>query len=96
MPGHLTNRLTTKLGSEKDDKLIGQYYYARPDQNLAGGVNGDKVIDNKDAEIIASNYGKRRLAVKDGDLNNDGIIDEKDIRFVEKNFLKKDTMQQNH
>lgn len=43
MPGHLTSRLTTKLGSEKDGKLIGQYYYARPDQNLAGDVNGDKL-----------------------------------------------------
>ena len=59
MPGHLTSRLTTKLGIEKDGKLLGQYYYARPDENLAGDVNGDKVIDIKDAEIIASNYGKR-------------------------------------
>ncbi|EEL79802.1 Peptidase Vpr; Serine peptidase; MEROPS family S08A [Bacillus cereus AH1271] len=89
VPGHLTSRLTTKLGTEKDGKLLGQYYYARFDENLAGDVNGDKVIDVKDAEIIASNFGKKGLSVKDGDLNKDGIIDEKDIRFVEKNFLKK-------
>ena len=57
MPGHLTSRLTTKLGTEKDGKLLVNYY-ARPDENLAGDVNGDKVIDIKDAEIIASNYGK--------------------------------------
>ncbi|MBG9689326.1 hypothetical protein ABD97_29725 [Bacillus mycoides] len=69
--------------------MLGQYYYARPDENLAGDVNGDKVIDIKDAEIIASKYGKKGVSVKDGDLNKDGIVDEKDIRFVEKNFLKK-------
>ncbi len=60
VPGHLTSRLTTKLGTEKDGKLLGQYYYARFDENLAGDVNGDKVIDIKDAEIIANNYGKKR------------------------------------
>ncbi|OUB67515.1 hypothetical protein BK744_23430 [Bacillus thuringiensis serovar zhaodongensis] len=69
--------------------MLGQYYYARPDENLAGDVNGDKVIDIKDAKIIASNYIKKGLTVKDGDLNKDGIVDGKDIRFVEKNFLKK-------
>ncbi len=77
VPGHLTSRLTTKLGTEKDGKLLGQYYYARLDENLAGDVNGDKVIDIKDAEIIASNYGKKGVSVKDGDLNKDGIVDEK-------------------
>ncbi|MBJ3791090.1 peptidase, partial [Bacillus sp. OA1] len=61
VPGHLTSRLTTKLGTEKDGKLLGQYYYARPEENIAGDVNGDKVIDIKDAEIIASNYGKKGL-----------------------------------
>ena len=89
VPGHLTSRLTTKLGTEKDGKLLGQYYYARPDENLTGDVNADKVIDIKDAEIIASNYGKKGVTVKDGNLNKDGIVDEKDIRFVERNFLKK-------
>ena len=38
------------------------------DENLAGDVNGDKIIDIKDAEIIANNYGKKGVSVKDGDL----------------------------
>ncbi|EJQ32728.1 hypothetical protein IEC_05189 [Bacillus toyonensis] len=89
MPGHLNSKLTTKIGKMQDGELVGQNFRADMDDNLAGDVNGDKMVDIQDARIAALSYGKGKVSVKDGDINQDGVVDETDIRFIEKNFLKK-------
>ncbi|MDM5156904.1 S8 family serine peptidase [Bacillus sp. DX1.1] len=89
MPGHLQSKLTTKLGKMSDGELVGQYYTAYMDNNLAGDLNSDKMVDIKDARIAALSYGKEKVSVTDGDVNQDGVVNETDIRFIEKNFLKK-------
>ncbi|WIY61903.1 S8 family serine peptidase [Bacillus arachidis] len=89
MPGHLNSKLTTKIGKMQDGELVGQYFRADMDDNLAGDVNGDKMVDIQDARIAALSYEKGKVAVKDGDINQDGVVNETDIRFIEKNFLKK-------
>lgn len=85
IPGHLQSKLTTKLGKMQDGELVGQLYSARMDDNLAGDVNDDKMIDIQDIVQVVAFYGKDH---KKEDLNQDGIVDEKDVRFIEKNFLK--------
>ena len=89
MPGHLNSKLTTKIGKMQDGELVGQNFRADIDDNPAGDVNGDKMVDIQDARIAALSYGKGTVSVKDGDINQDGVVDETDIRFIEKNFLKK-------
>ncbi|MDM5153437.1 S8 family serine peptidase [Bacillus sp. DX1.1] len=89
MPGHLNSKLTAKIGKMQNGELVGQNFGANMDDNLAGDVNGDKMVDIQDARIAALSYEKEKVSVKDGDINQDGVVNETDIRFIEKNFLKK-------
>lgn len=85
VPGHLTSKLTVKLGKNVDGELIGQYLSSRMEKNYAGDVNGDEMIDINDIIQAAAFYGKKH---DKEDINKDGIVDEKDIRFIEKNFMR--------
>ena len=73
----------------QDGELVGQNFRADIDDNPAGDVNGDKMVDIQDARIAALSYGKGTVSVKDGDINQDGVVDETDIRFIEKKLLEK-------
>lgn len=73
----------------KNGELIGIYEYVYTENNLAGDVNDDSVVDLEDLIMAVSSYGDTKVSVKKGDINQDGIVDETDIRFIEKNFLKK-------
>ena len=83
--GHLTNKLTTKIGRNIDGEIKGEWYRASIEKNYAGDINGDGVIDINDIMRVIAHYGKSNVQA---DINQDGIVDEKDVRFIEENFLK--------
>jgi subtilisin family serine protease len=89
MPGHLKSKLSTNMAKMKNGELIGVYHNVYMDDNLAGDVNQDKVIDIEDLIFAVKFYGAKNVSVKKGDLNQDGVVNEIDIRFIEKNFLRK-------
>ena len=64
MPGHLNSKLTTKIGKVQDGELVGQNFRADMDDNLAGDVNGDKMVDIQDARIAALSYEKEKYLLK--------------------------------
>jgi len=86
-PSHLKSYTNFIPGKEKDGTLIGQYIRVRPNLNLAGDINGDKVIDIKDIQLVVDAYGTKDKSIVKEDINQDGVVDETDVRFVEKNFL---------
>lgn len=88
-PSHLKSFTTIIPGKEKDGSLSGQRIRIIPAQNLAGDINGDKVIDIKDIQLVVDAYGIKDKSIVKEDINQDGIVDEKDVRFIEKNFLSK-------
>lgn len=89
VPGHLTGKVATKLVKNVDGELAGVRTYVDMGQNVAGDVNGDKMVDIQDAIISVFSYGKENVGINKGDVNQDGKVDETDLRFIEKNFLEK-------
>ncbi|MDF2038418.1 S8 family serine peptidase [Cytobacillus oceanisediminis] len=89
VPGHLSSKVTTKLVKNVDGELAGVRVPVDMDENYAGDVNGDMMVDIQDAIISVFSYGKENVGVNKGDLNQDGKVDETDLRFIEKNFLEK-------
>lgn len=88
-PSHLKSHTNFVPGKEKDGTLLGQNIRLRPNLNLAGDINKDKVIDIKDIQEVVDAYGIKDKSIIKEDINQDGTVDEFDVRYVEKNFLTK-------
>lgn len=88
-PSHLKSYTIFVPGKEKDGTLLGQNIRIRPNMNLAGDINKDKVIDIKDIQEVVDAYGIKDNSLVKENINQDGIVDELDVRYVEKNFLTK-------
>ncbi|QKE73380.1 S8 family serine peptidase [Arthrobacter citreus] len=88
VPGHLTSKLTTKINRDINGDSAGVQMLAHLDENHAGDVNKDEVIDVMDAIYLQVYWGTNK---RDADINNDGVVDEKDMAFVENNYLMRNT-----
>lgn len=89
VPGHLKAMKKFIPGYSVNGEMRGQHVGVRA-KNLAGDVNGDRLIDIRDMQSVVDVYGKKDASILPQDLNQDGVVDEKDVRFVEKNFLQKE------
>ncbi|OFD40402.1 peptidase S8 [Bacillus mycoides] len=89
VPGHLKAMKKFIPGYSVNGEMRGQYVGARA-KNLAGDVNGDRLIDIRDIQSVVDVYGKKDASILPQDLNQDGVVDETDVRFIEKNFLQKE------
>ncbi|MDF2038407.1 S8 family serine peptidase [Cytobacillus oceanisediminis] len=89
IPGHLKTYTPFTPGYELKGKYYGQFVSVGYKINLAGDVNGDKMVDIEDAIIAAFSYGKENVGVNKGDINQDGLVDETDFSFIVNNFLEK-------
>ncbi|WP_144511622.1 S8 family serine peptidase [Bacillus thuringiensis] len=89
VPGHLKAMKKFIPGYSVNGEVRGQYVGARA-KNLAGDVNGDRLIDIRDMQSVVDVYGKKDASILPQDLNQDGVVDETDVRFIEKNFLQKE------
>ncbi|MDM5440905.1 S8 family serine peptidase [Bacillus hominis] len=89
VPGHLKAMKKFIPGYSVNGEVRGQYVGVRA-KNLAGDVNGDRLIDIRDMQSVVEAYGKKDASIVPQDLNQDGVVDETDVRFIEKNFLQKE------
>ena len=89
VPGHLTEYKNVSASIEKDGKYHGLYVRINPEDNLAGDVTQDGVIDIRDMKEAVNHYGEENPKNADLDINQDGVVDETDVRWIEKNFLTK-------
>ncbi|PEV98374.1 peptidase S8 [Bacillus cereus] len=89
VPGHLKAMKKFIPGYSVNGEMRGQHVGVRA-KNLAGDVNGDRLIDIRDIQSVVDVYGKKDASILPQDINQDGIVDEKDVRFIEKNFLQKE------
>ncbi|WP_305453519.1 S8 family serine peptidase [Bacillus mycoides] len=89
VPGHLKAMKKFIPGYSVNGEMRGQHVGVRA-KNLAGDVNGDRLIDIRDMQSVVEAYGKKDASIVPQDINQDGVVDETDVRFVEKNFLQKE------
>ncbi|KEK17069.1 peptidase S8, partial [Bacillus manliponensis] len=89
VPGHLKAMKKFIPGYFVGDELRGQNVRINA-KNLAGDVNGDRLIDIRDMQSVVNVYGKKDASIVPQDINQDGVVDETDVRFIEKNFLQKE------
>ncbi|PFN09771.1 S8 family serine peptidase [Bacillus cereus] len=89
VPGHLKAMKKFIPGYFAGDELRGQNVRISA-KNLAGDVNGDRLIDIRDMQSVVNVYGKKDASIVPQDINQDGVVDEKDVRFIEQNFLEKE------
>ncbi|WP_410984035.1 S8 family serine peptidase [Bacillus cereus] len=89
VPGHLKAMKKFIPGYSVNGEMRGQHVGVRA-KNLAGDVNGDRLIDIRDMQSVVDVYGKKDASIVPQDINQDGVVDEKDVRFIEKNFLQKE------
>ncbi|MGG0455261.1 S8 family serine peptidase [Bacillus mycoides] len=89
VPGHLKAMKKFIPGYSVNGEMRGQYVGARA-KNLAGDVNGDRLIDIRDIQSVVDVYGKKDASILPQDINQDGVVNETDVRFIEKNFLQKE------
>ncbi|MGG0186698.1 S8 family serine peptidase [Bacillus rhizoplanae] len=89
VPGHLKAMKKFIPGYSVDGEMRGQYVRVGA-KNLAGDVNGDRLIDIRDMQSVAEVYGKKDASIVPQDINQDGVVDETDVRYIEKNFLQKE------
>lgn len=89
VPGHLKAMKKFIPGYSVNGEMRGQHMRLVA-KNLAGDVNGDRLIDIRDMQSVVDVYGKKDASISPQDLNQDGVVDEKDVRFIEKNFLQKE------
>ncbi|PGT17984.1 S8 family serine peptidase [Bacillus cereus] len=92
VPGHLKAMKKFIPGYPVNGEMRGQHFTfgASSLKNLAGDVNGDRLIDIRDMQSVVEAYGKKDASILPQDLNQDGVVDETDVRFIEKNFLQKE------
>jgi subtilisin family serine protease len=89
VPGHLKAMKEFIPGYSVNGEMRGQHVRLGI-KNLAGDVNGDRLIDIRDMQSVADAYGKKDASILPQDINQDGVVDETDVRFIEKNFLQKE------
>ncbi|WP_242212384.1 S8 family serine peptidase [Bacillus cereus group sp. BfR-BA-01383] len=89
VPGHLKAMKKFIPGYFVGDELRGQQVGVRV-KNLAGDVNGDRLIDIRDMQSAVEAYGEKDASIVPQDINQDGVVDETDVRFIEQNFLQKE------
>ncbi|QWH19767.1 peptidase S8 [Bacillus mycoides] len=89
VPGHLKAMKKFIPGYSVNGEMRGQHVRLGI-KNLAGDVNGDRLIDIRDMQSVADAYGKKDASIVPQDINQDGVVDETDVRFIEKNFLQKE------
>ncbi|CAG9611251.1 hypothetical protein BACCIP111899_00423 [Bacillus rhizoplanae] len=89
VPGHLKAMKKFIPGYSVNGEMRGQHVRIGV-KNLAGDVNGDRLIDIRDMQSVVDVYGKKEASIVPQDINQDGVVDETDVRFIEKNFLQKE------
>ncbi|WP_440602349.1 S8 family serine peptidase [Bacillus sp. GB_SG_008] len=89
VPGHLKAMKKFIPGYSVNGEMRGQHIRLGV-KNLAGDVNGDRLIDIRDMQSVVEAYGKKDASILPQDINQDGVVDETDVRFIEKNFLQKE------
>ncbi len=90
VPGHLKTMKKFIPGYAVNGEMRGQHFRFASLKDLAGDVNGDRLIDIRDMQSVANAYGKKDASIVPQDINQDGVVDETDVRFIEKNFLQKE------
>ncbi|EPD49654.1 hypothetical protein HMPREF1210_03101 [Paenisporosarcina sp. HGH0030] len=88
IPGHLKAIQKFIPGYNEKGELRGQAIRITQ-RNLAGDLNGDKMIDILDIQSVVDAYGMKDSSIVPQDINQDGVVDEADVRLIEKNFLTK-------
>ncbi len=94
VPGHTAEYKNVMASFQKAGEHQGIYVRINPENNFAGDVTQDQVIDIRDLKEAVEHYGEKNPENEHADINQDGIVDETDIRWIEKNFLKKGPLAQ--
>lgn len=89
VPGHMAEFKNVMASIEKEGEQQGLYVRINPEDNVAGDVTQDQIVDIRDLKEAVDHYGKKAPENPHLDINQDGVIDETDVRWIEKNFLKK-------
>ncbi|USK40839.1 S8 family serine peptidase [Cytobacillus firmus] len=89
VPGHMAEYKNVMASIEKEGEQQGLYVRINPEDNVAGDVTQDQIVDIRDLKEAVDHYGKKAPENPHLDINQDGVIDETDVRWIEKNFFKK-------
>ncbi|CAM3584289.1 hypothetical protein GCM10009865_29970 [Aeromicrobium ponti] len=89
VPGHTAEYKNVLASIGVDGEYRGIYVRINPEDNLAGDVNQDQIIDIRDMNEAVENYGEQNPENPNLDINQDGVVNETDVRWIEKNFLSK-------
>ncbi|WP_436376140.1 S8 family serine peptidase [Cytobacillus sp. BC1816] len=92
VPGHMAEYKNVMASIEKEGEQQGLYVRINPEDNLAGDVTQDQIVDIRDLKEAVDNYGKKAPKNPHLDINQDGVVDETDVRWIEKNFLTKGSL----
>ena len=92
VPGHMAEYKNVMASIEKEGEQQGLYVRINPEDNLAGDVTQDQIVDIRDLKEAVDHYGKKAPENQHIDINQDGVVDETDVRWIEKNFLTKGSL----
>ncbi|PAE26689.1 S8 family serine peptidase [Bacillus sp. 7894-2] len=92
VPGHMAEYKNVMASIEKEGEQQGLYVRINPEDNLAGDVTQDQIVDIRDLKEAVDHYGEENPKNVHLDMNQDGLVDETDVRWIEKNFLTKGSL----